>query len=465
MFREEEKKIMDIKKDYKNIDIPENIDDFIINGIKDGKKYKRKKIRKSMIGYAACMLLVGLLVSIRISPTFADMMSNIPGVQYIVNLINYDKGLQLAVENNFIQHVGVSDEHENVVFTVEDIIVDESRMVVFYSIENKGNYERLTLTDVKFLDEEGKHLVASYGFDYHTSGENDEVNKFRDKVDVSFASNIAIPDTVKMQVKIKEYSKLTKTAPIRIDKGKNKGEEGRTFKSTWEVTIPIDKEKFQDLKETYPINKEIVIENQKVYFEQLVQYPTKIAVDIEYDEKNTMKIFGFENIRIGDENTEWTTPNGVTASYINENTVRLYFQSNFFSRPNELYIVADGIRALSKDQLKVKVDLEEQKILNPPDEKLKLKGINTRYTNDVIEIIFEVNMSDVSRVFGIFNYSFEDEEGNEFNSVGIGTSTNDEDKAVIFYEIERNQDYKNPLVLEICDYPSIIEKKINIKVK
>lgn len=116
-----------------NEHLPKDIDSYIINGIEKANKKKRGiRIRRGA-GIASILTLVVFFSMIRMSPAFASYISAIPGMDYIVDLIQWNKGLQSAVDNEFIQNINVSDEHQGIVFTVNDIIVDNTSMVVFYS--------------------------------------------------------------------------------------------------------------------------------------------------------------------------------------------------------------------------------------------------------------------------------------------------------------------------------------------
>ena len=473
MYKDNDEILEEAKKSYDNIEIPENISDYIKEGINEGKRIKRKSIRRKVIGIAAGFLLIVLFSSIRISPSFADFLSQIPGFEYIVKLVNYDKGLKLAVENEFIQHIGASDEHEDLVFTVEDIIVDEGRMVVFYSLLNKGDHKYVNLKKIDFLDGDGNQLEFSFSWAGFIRENMNENKKLNGKIDVNIGDHVSIPDNIKMTVNLEEAKETWEEYHLKhgseaIDK-KHDPEEGlaKELESTWEVNIPIDKEKFKNLKEIYDINKEIEVAGQKIYFKKLILNPTRIGIDIEYDNDNTMKIFEIHNLRVLDESGEvFTRTGGITGSYIDENTTRLYLESNYFNKPKEIYIVADGIQGLDKDKLTVKVDLDRGELLNRPDEKLVLEEINTNNINNLIEVQFGLKTEDPKRVYGVFDYTFVDANGKEHKNNGVGSGGSDEEyNNKIYFNLDNNEDYASPITLTINQYPNILEDNIKIKVK
>ncbi|KJS50915.1 DUF4179 domain-containing protein [Desulfosporosinus sp. BICA1-9] len=82
--------------------IPTDLNDYIRKGLAQGiKSQKTWKFRKWST-LVACFILATFITAARVSPVVAAVLHQIPGLGYIVELINYDKGLQSAVENEFI---------------------------------------------------------------------------------------------------------------------------------------------------------------------------------------------------------------------------------------------------------------------------------------------------------------------------------------------------------------------------
>ncbi|MFP3381522.1 DUF4179 domain-containing protein, partial [Bacillus sp. SIMBA_069] len=78
----------------------------------------------------ACSLLLALFFSIKLSPAVAAYVSHIPGLEKLVELINDDKGMRLAAEHNMVQSVGASTSLDGVSFTVDQVLMDQKRMLV-----------------------------------------------------------------------------------------------------------------------------------------------------------------------------------------------------------------------------------------------------------------------------------------------------------------------------------------------
>ena len=63
--------------------------------------------------------------------------------RYRCRLIAHDRGLAEAVRNDYYQPIGASQTLDGVTLTVDGVIADESRLVLFYTITDpEGNAGR-----------------------------------------------------------------------------------------------------------------------------------------------------------------------------------------------------------------------------------------------------------------------------------------------------------------------------------
>lgn len=460
MCKDIENKI-EFEKNNENITIPKHIDNYILNGIKKAKRKRKSKLIKNISVIAASLLMISFIITVRISPSFAELMINVPVLKDVVKLIykeelvKDDKGLQLAIENEFMQHIGASDEHEDLVFTVEDIIVDEMKMIIFYSIENKGNHELVNLFDIKYYDENGNKIKASGSWSSFINKNMTKEKRLYNKVTLNFYKDTVIPDIITMETKMNK----------RLDRD-NKG----TLDSTWKVDIPIDKTMFESQKDIYELNEVIEIKGQKIYFDKMTVYPTTIALDVKYDKNNTKRIFSFDDIKITDEKGEWLTiRNGVTGMPTGDNSETLFFQSNYFKKPNNINIELSSIRALDKDKLEVIVDLENNKILKAPDNRLRYTGIgNDTYDGKYISFELTKDPQDENRTYSIFSHEVYDNNGDKVEYKVEGNSSlplEEGYKQLSYLFLENISEINGPITLKIHDYPNRIKGYYKIKVK
>jgi hypothetical protein len=456
MFDNEEKQLMELSERLNNTPKPDCIDDYIKRGI-NLAQVKKKKTKIRIYSYiAALIIFVFFSASIRVSPVFASYISKVPGLQYLVNLINYDKGISDAVENNFIQNVNMSQEHEGLVFTIKDIIIDNSKAILFYSIKNKTDHKFVNITEIKLKDENGKVVVASTNMDQFNNKNMMDEKELLGKVDFNFIKETLLPDKLFIDVKLQDEPTNERS---KFDK-KN------ILISTWKFNIPIDNAKLETMKVVYNLNQTIEIEGQKILFKTVTITPTQIAAEIEYDKNNSKKILRYDDIEIVNESGEkWgTIMNGVSGRRMDDDHETLFFQSNYFTMPKELYIKGSGIKALDNDKLKVIVDVDKKVLLKAPDDKLTLKSVTARDGETILEFgLLKYDNSEKDNGY-IFQFKFEDSEGNIINNISCGTSSNIAERQ-IYYIIPTDSKLKNPISLIIDDYPSRINGDFKVKIK
>jgi hypothetical protein len=451
----EEKKLSELRANYDDISIPNNIDEYIVRGIKKYPKSRIIGLSLRPLSIAAVIALFLLLSMIRMSPVFAEYLEDVPILKYIVKLVHYDKGLKSAVENNFIQNIAISDEHENIKLIIDNIIIDQARMIVFYTIENNSSYKYLDLSTVKFADITGKNLEAAYS--YSSYFDHDDQRTIQDNIKVSFVENSVIPDTIHFELELQHKDHPDSMKAVKLP-------------YLWQVDIPIDKSKFENLKEIYDINQTVEIENQKICFKKAVVYPTRIEVQVEFPEENSKKILRFDNLRILNEKGEalTTITNDVNATMPDENHVNLYFESNFFSLPQKLYLQGSSIRALDKDRLELVIDTEREQLLKAPDDNIILHDITQ--TAEGTDISFLLNTDEVlDDKFSYFIFTSRITDINGVEYVGIRASSSEASNPAfnqeIIVTIPKNSKYADPISLTIEDYPARINGDFKIRIK
>lgn len=475
MFYDEEKMINKARENYDNIKIPSNIDDYIILGINRGKKTNKKVNLRKWTSLAASLLIISFIASIAISPAFADYVSQIPGISYFIKIFSNDQGIKSALENDFIEVINISDEHEGIKLTVEGIIIDESRMVIFYNVEAEEEKLDIYLREVEFKNDKGEGLRASYGYSPPQYEEKDK--NYKGTIDVSFSEETDITDEITMTVEIGANYKDREKRDRQItgNSRENSVIWDREIDGLFQISFKIDRERFETLKETYIINKEAVVRGQKFTIEKLTIHPTRVEIDIKYDENNSMRIFNFDDLRLVDrKGNEFSgINNGVTASFIGDHAIRLYMQSNYFKRTDELYLQGSKLRALDKALTGVVIDMEKGEIIKQPDDRFELTQINQNNSKGVIEFEFkfeqEVPEEQMNIFSGVgFSQTFRDENGREYSSNYDGTSsTSYEGKQVykIYKSIKQDENMGQFLTIEIFNYPDVIEETFKIKVK
>ena len=238
------------------------------------------------------------------------------------------------------------------------------------------------------------------------------------------------------------------------------------------LTIPVDKDKFAGIKTVYEVNQSVVIEGQKITFEKVTVYPTRMVLNVAYDPANSKKIFTFDDLTlVNEKGEEWgRIMNGVTSSRPDENHDILFFQSNYFTQPKKLFLRGKSIRALDKKDTRIILDLEQEKILEGPPN-LVLDQIVKTTSGKETELYFSLKTNpeyDEKHWFGIFSTEFSDARGNPFNTGAQSISSHSETLGydqTITVALPDNISYQSSITFQIVDYPSRITGEFDIRIK
>ena len=365
-------------------------------------------------------------------------------------------------------------------------------MVLFYTLENRGDHRFVNIADIDVLSETGEHLVASI---YHSSFANKDMNEnkqLHEKITINFGDEAVIPENITIEVKLQEAKQSWAEFQVSVSDSQpspQTQEREQQLASTWKVSFPIDKSEFANLKQIYEVDQTVSVEGQKIKFQSVTVYPTRIAVTVEYAPENTKRILGFDDLAlVNEQGEEWARiTDGVIGSRLDEDHEVLYFQSNYFTNPESLYLQGSSIRAIDKNKTELQIDLDKEELINPPDDIITLKSITKE--NDSLQLAFLLKgdpEKDADHAYAIFDHTFKDAEGNlySYREAGFGlvesttllsgeqqdgtsTGLNSPERYTqeTILHLPADQPYKNPLTFTILDYPSRINGEFEVKVK
>lgn len=449
MLNAEEKKLTQAQAALENIEVPElQLDGAIAAGISKGKRKRKKNLFVIRTFAAAAILVFVFTALLRTSETFATYVTAIPGMEKVVELVRYDKGLTAAVENDFAQKIGVSDEHDGLKVTLDSVIVDEQMMVMFYKIDSSGGHKKISVENLRLTDSDGNNIeetVSSFGGWIDDSQNNEQLLQ----ATYEFYGN-NLPENLKLSIELAEGEAEDGQPLAKLD-------------DTWVLPFSIDKEAFKNKKEVFELNETVEFEGQKITIEKVSIYPTRIGVTAHFDEQNTKHVFGFEDLRLVDETgEEWAaTNNGTIISHSEENTKEFYLQSNYFKKPKELFLRFNSVRALDKKELEIIVDPDNLEILKAPSDGRLLK---VSREEDQLMLTFQRNSKE-----GHTNISFEQAVDSNGDEIGDGSasfrwSTNELPVDILIPYFGEGA-APGPITLKLNDYPATIKGEANIKLK
>ena len=338
----EEQQLEKMRTQLEEQPIPEHaLDEAIRTGLNKARSKRKKKRRSIWLSVVAAIFLVGFVTSVRISPAFANVMASIPGFSAIIEMIQSDKGIEDIVKNDYFEELNISAVQDDLTFTLNGVIADESGMVISYTLEADHDIQDLHITMVDFY-QNGEGLEAGWSFDTHNPGPTKRIEQ---TIAVT-ASNSINYDNPNFELK------LAINNP-----------EQTTFNIPFTLTKEIKK------SVTYPIEQTIKIDGQKLTVHELTISPLRAWITLSPDEGNTMQILNIEHIQLIDENgEEWgSILNGVSGIGGNYDATRtLFIQSNYFRTPKKLSLKFDRIQALPKGENYIEIDFDSKKVISQP---------------------------------------------------------------------------------------------------
>ncbi|ACS98834.1 hypothetical protein Pjdr2_0154 [Paenibacillus sp. JDR-2] len=414
------------------------------------KRRKRSRLTLQMAAAAACVLVL-LTACIRVSPAFAELVREIPGLNGVVELIKGDSTLTSAMNHEFIQPVNQSQSKNGYTFKVDGIMADQQRIVIFYTAEGPEVSKGANSTEYKIADGNGDPLEAMIGSNYYSIGktgtEPDTANRIHDMIDIMLVDGVPVPSEIRFSLKL--------------------GGEWH------EVDIAVDRSRFEQLKEDITLNKTIDIGGQKFIIEKALVTPLQASVTIRKVPDSRMRANHFIQLALVDEKgRRWETKGGF--GMLDEGTTTLTFQSNYFEKPQHLRLVADGLLLSPKGQ-KFVINTETRETLETPDDRIQLA--NVQVTASGIKLSIEAKrLSEPEQGYGywLLNYKalFHDATGAEFmlkDSDGIQSSSRGNADGSggtyeAYYTIP-DKPYKQPLTFELYQYPGYVEQPVNVVIK
>lgn len=143
--------------------------------LKSMNRYHSEKRRRQRIWQSLAIvtiLIVGLVTSIRVSPALANTLAKIPVFAPIVHMINNDKGVQDIVNNQYYEELGVSQSKNDLSFTLQGVIADETGMILPYTLTAPFDVRQLDIKNIH-LKLNGEILPVGLNYGWYRAEETD----------------------------------------------------------------------------------------------------------------------------------------------------------------------------------------------------------------------------------------------------------------------------------------------------
>lgn len=440
MYDKEEEKLASLRKRLDTETLPlERADAAILQGMERAKREKRmseaKKKRTIWTIAAAAILILAFATSIRVSPAFASAIAAIPGMEKFVELIEQDKGLGGIIENGYYQAIGASQQQGNHTLTIDGVILDESGMNVYYTIESSESLEDIQVNNARLKNTKE---IPPYSMSLGGPHDGKSPNRYTDHIEFYFKDQMFFED-------LAFGFELSATVS---------GEE--VF-----FNLPFTVPENSKPSLVFDLDEVTEIEGQKIIVEEVIIHPLRAEIKISLDPSNSMKILQFEDMRLEDEagNVWGSIMNGFTSTgSLSEGSISYLLQSNYFEQPDRLYLRFNAVQALPVEEAYLVVDTEKGELLSGPKD-----GHFSMEKADKEEAIFVLSgIQDEAHHYGLTS-GIEDADGKKFYPSSESTSTPENE---IHWTVEfGTTDYTNPLRLELFAYPNRINGDVKVELK
>ncbi|WP_173275148.1 DUF4179 domain-containing protein [Paenibacillus sp. NEAU-GSW1] len=426
----------------------EKLDAAIRAGMNRGRK-RTARARRTMLSLrmTAALLSVVLLLTafVRVSPAFAALLRDIPGFSGFVELIEGDKTLWSAINNEFVQPVNLSDSKNGYTLTVDGIMADDQRVVILFSGTGPGVSKNTEIKDYQFTDENNKDIEAGIA-SFSIPDDQDEPNTvMHDTLDIIMGEGIPVPQVIKFKANL----------------------EGQWLS----VDIPVDHSRFEGMKETIAVNKSFEVSGIRFMVKELVVTPLQAKVVMQTERNDLKRANNFIKLALVDEEgRRWETKGGSGMSDDEERSI--YFQSAYFEKPKQLTLVADGL-LLSDRNKQFVINTTTGETLTTPDARITLTNVEQRQNS----LGLTVKLARLSEHEGQYGYwffdhgaSFKDASGKVYKLLdrsGTQSSWHQTEKGTemeIYYDIPK-ADYVQPLTFEVYQYPGYTMEPVQIRIK
>lgn len=402
---------------------------------------KRKTQHRRLIqtAIAVAILMFAFIGSIRVSPSLAYAVAQIPGLKPIVEMIALDKGIEDIVKNEYFEEINKSQTINGKTLTITGVVADESGMIISYKLKSEEDLSLFTGVTPE-IKQKDKILNVAIGSNWTSQPTGtfeleDTINVTTSRIGIDYSSRDFV-----LKLELRERPEIVFEIPFTLKK---------EIKASKRLTI----------------NQQLTVDGQRFTIQELIISPIRSELRMSIDPSNSKKILSFEEIRIYDENKEeWgKIRNGVVGfgDYKDEQ-FSMMLESNYFRMPKTITIEMRKIEAIDKADEFIVVDFEKKKVISQPktlDIELEVK--------DNYEIEYKVPpYKNKNEHKGVFN-NLIDARGEIYRSYSVWISPQKNHMLIGQYFDFENAETRpvNPVKLEVARYEQYLKGIGRIQVK
>lgn len=429
------------------------------------KAWKRYRHRRYVIRACQSIMLICVMFVfvVNVSAPVAMACSKIPILRDVTEAVLFSPSLTKAVENDYAQPIGLVQRDGDVEATIGYVIVDQKQINVLFSLESK-EYTYLNAYP-RVLSADGMAPPpCSYGV-YEWNGENGAWNT----ISIDFV-NDDVPSSIRLKLGVlgeKKDEQTENDAPSEGSKADEIENLENEYIASFDFLLEFDPD-FTEKGECYPVDKEIILNDQIVVIDEVEIYPSHMRINVS-DHPSNSALLKAMDFYVENEKGERYEPikEGIISTGSEEGTFSMTSfraDSAFFYENTHLKLVITGTEWLKKDMETVYVNMKTGETDPLPD---GVSFYSAKRENDDWILSFEAEYVKDNHTRNVFYSECQDDMGEVYaiSSWTDGLYDSDKDNAYVTTMYLNDYD-KEEVWLKPCFSESVtVEKPVEILIK
>lgn len=312
----------------------------------------RQKLRRAVGVPASALAVVCLcfVLLVNVSAPFAAACSGIPVLKDLAQAVSFNPSLSAAVENDWVQPIGLTQSANGAEMTIEYVIVDQKQLNIFYTTGG----DAAPMYDV-YADVQGAGGTGLSGFCVlkNSARENGELQT----ITVDFTER-SMPGELRLVCRLFPLKGTVgeSIAPSHVSDAE---EDAAAPAATLTFDLSFDP-KFTQQATVVKLDRWVELDGQRILFRDVEIYPTHIRVNVEDDPDNTAWLRRLEFYAEDENGGRYERPSGITATGSPDSPAYRSFRldSAYFADSEGLTLCLTGATWLDKDKEWTWVDLD-----------------------------------------------------------------------------------------------------------
>lgn len=391
-------------------------------------------------------LAIAFVLLVNFSMGFAHACGKVPLIKELARLVAFSPSLTAALENDYVQLVGLEQSDNDITARVEYVIVDQKQLEIFYSLNSTRYFHMDVTPEIRAANGEqleGCSIAIS-------SGSFNEANGELRRLTVDFVEG-NMPNRLQLILKVHDNEAFDEEAVSPEEFLLTRGEYASPdYISRFAFLLEFDPY-YTAQGKTIAVNKTFRLADQTLTLATLDIYPTHLRLNLKDHRGNTAWLKSLE-FYLEDERGERYRPiaNGITATGSTDSPMLTSHrvESPYFSESKNLVLYITGATWLDKEMARVRVDLKNA-IAEALPPGVELAAVERKEEGWLLT--FSAEQLRESFYHQLWDWTYYDEEGNEYRIDGVASTTG------LSYDGERGEPVKKPerftVTFALKDYP------------